>query len=568
MVKVNVFFFVFWLLFGSIKCSLDEFFEYTRGGDPNTPEKLEKVIDILMRRNMSTVQVDCETSLFESLIPVFASIAQVSEAIQNKLYQEALFDYMNKRCLATIVKIRKGELGVEGRLKIIQMIWLTTHETNFTTKYKVKIVVPDRTVTFMIKVLTLVDSDSCSSRGMILKLSRFCSSNTCQELVYSSILTSLTVQNKKLPLLKIKYDLENTELYEEFLSKCVEIYKSEGSTKIILETLIRNIINCPNTRKAAEFLLQILNTETLINICKFEEVVALLARLLINSDTFTCFYEVFLSDDDENLRQAKTQMLEIKAKHDVILRISSGSDSLTDQSAYSEYLGFFRNYPNVFQDYLRIDSVFVVNSVKKINLEIKKLIEKLDKQTIPAKKLINVVICFIMLNAIPSIEIQELSGFDYDFLLDAYLRPEITALNPNITPKHLYQVLLLPFAKLETTTIQKTFNAMKTIVSSESEKFDDYVITLSLYLKSFDDQIFLDSLKIVYEFYKSRGMDFNCIAGSLLVKLITTSDHFLSLKVFKFCRDEKMLSKSHFEMADNYISKYGIIVDISQYQIS
>lgn len=70
----------------------------------------------------------------------------------------------------------------------------------------------------MLNVLKFVDNNSCNTRRMILKLAPFSESEACQELVYSSIINSLNCQNKKLPLMHMKYNLKATEKYAAFIS--------------------------------------------------------------------------------------------------------------------------------------------------------------------------------------------------------------------------------------------------------------------------------------------------------------------------------------------------------------
>lgn len=219
MVKVTTLFVTLLLLVEATKCStMAEVLSITSFGESNTPEKLEKVAEIVLKNNIYSTQVDSETSLFDLLNPVYASIAGISESAQNKLYMEGLFDHMNKVCLSAILKIKRGTITVREKMEIVQKIWLTSHETNFFDSFKIKNTLPDKTLTLMLRVLTTIDSDSCNTRGMILKLAPFCESEECQELIYSSILNSFKCQNnKKLPMLKMKYNLENTEKYDAFI---------------------------------------------------------------------------------------------------------------------------------------------------------------------------------------------------------------------------------------------------------------------------------------------------------------------------------------------------------------
>lgn len=126
MVKVNFFLLFLVLSLETINCALvAKLFDITGySGNINTPDKLEKVISLVLANNISSAQVDSETSLFNLISPIFASMAGLSEDEQHKIYIDALFDYMNKACLTAMVKIKKGQLTAEERTEIIQKIWL------------------------------------------------------------------------------------------------------------------------------------------------------------------------------------------------------------------------------------------------------------------------------------------------------------------------------------------------------------------------------------------------------------------------------------------------------------
>jgi hypothetical protein len=187
MVKVHFFLLALVLSFDTIKCGLlakiRTIAEYS-GKNIITPEKLA----LVLKEKIKSAQVDSETTLFSFLNPIVAPFSGISENEQNKIYTEALFDHMNKACLSTIVKIKRGQLMEQESTEIIQKIWLTSHESEFFNNFKTKLKIPDKTVIFMLKVLDSLNLNTCNSHEMILKLAPLCESETCQELVYSSIL--------------------------------------------------------------------------------------------------------------------------------------------------------------------------------------------------------------------------------------------------------------------------------------------------------------------------------------------------------------------------------------------
>ena len=532
----------------------------------NTPEKLDKVVDAVLKHNIYSVQVDSNTSIFELLIPVFSSMSGISGAAQSKFYIEALFDHINKSCLSVILKDKKNQLAALDKSEIAQKIWFTINEAEIINNYKLKAVeIPEKTVILMLKALNLVDPFSCNTRGMVSKLAPFCESESCQELIYSSILSSLNCENKKkkFPSFKVKYNLKSTDKYDNFISSCYEIYKSERTNLVPLDNFIRVIINGPSTHTAADILLIIMEKANLIRISECDELITVLTRFLLNSESFNHFADQFLSDEDENIQNMKTKMLKIKEKRDTIKTMCTGSIYIANYQAFNDYIDLFRNNKDVLTEYHEIDEYFVINVVNDLNSEIFKLIENLNNQTEAKIKLIFICLSFIILNAIPLLPMKEFLGMDYELLLDAYLSPEIAELNPRIVADHLSQVILLPFAKLEISTLDKLLMALQRNNPDAADRLQ-MVVTLALHYREFDDESFLKACNTAHKFYETKQLSLSDLAAFLLAKLIKKRNYYLARKLFDFCSSRGILHKTIKITTERYLSVFENTIEFSE----
>lgn len=559
MVKAVLIILALILSFGAIKCALiTKIFKITgNSGDLNSPEKLEKVVSAIFEENLCSAKAERGISLFHLLYPVIASFSGISENDQYKFYIDALFQYMNKACLSAIMKIKREQLTLEERTEIIQKISLTINETAFFYGFKSKLTVPDRTNTFMLNVLKSVPVgyDSFDICGMILKLAPFCESEACQEIVYSSILDSLEDQTNVLPLLSMKYNLKDTDKYDAFIMSCYEIYKLERPNIIPLDIFISNIITGPGTVEASLIFLNIINKDILIKFSRSKQSTNNLSRFLFNSRIFDQFYEQFLSDEDENIVALKIRTLKFKENYDAILAMHNDSAIQASDVIFKEYIDIFRNHKDALKEYNEIDPYFVAETVRRFNFEIIELIRYFDSITDATRKLITVCVSFTILNAIPNVHLIEYFAIDYEFLLDAFLNPDVLALNLNVAVDHISKVITIPYAKLELSTLDKVLVALKQCTKHDPEERFHIAVTMALYWRYFDDKIFFKAFATVVEFYESNHLEMNSIVLPLLMKFLCDGEYYLARYLIKFCREKKLLPKIFEIVANRYLGR-------------
>lgn len=307
--------------------------------------------------------------------------------------------------------------------------------------------------------------------------------------------------------------------------------------------------------------------EILIKNEKYEDFVNNLTRFLLNTETFDQFADQFLSSGgDEVIFNLKNKMSEIKVNHQAICKIVSGSATAANDQDFMEYIDLFRNHKYALTEYYDIDPDFVIDTVKELNYEIARLMNEFSRQIDAKSKLVYVSVSFIILNAIPSLPMRDLIGTNYEMILNNYLCPEIQALSPLINPNHIINTITLPFAKLEKSTLEKCLAALQRSCPDYLEKFH-LAVFLALCMRSFDDEIFLDTLKTVHEFYEAMGYGLNDLVPVLLARFCHKRDYYLARKVFNFCRDHKLLPKTIHAIAEEYVSNFSTNVDAESFSI-
>jgi hypothetical protein len=267
----------------------------------------------------------------------------------------------------------------------------------------------------------------------------------------------------------------------------------------------KQIFNGPGTAEAAKTLLKIVDKDNLVKISRHKESINHLTRFLLNTRTFDEISRRFFSDTDENenenIAAMKVQMLTIKENYDSITEMTKVSPVQLNDGKLIEYMDHLGIDRDLLKRYFDIDPDFVTSTIRQLNIEIFRLVDSFNSFTDCKKKLVIISVAFIILCAIPVFHLREFDIIDYEPLLDAYLKPELLLSDSNIVADHLGLVIILPFAKLEISTLEKLFIAFNRCGTKEyAEERFHVATTLALYWRHFNDQIFLESLQTFADF--------------------------------------------------------------------
>ena len=542
-------FFIFFLIvpcYFSSRTTIDLVLKYKDSKPSDRQVIIESIVETSLHSNYR--YDEHQNSRFSQVINEMAFHTGSTKLSQNKIIFKGLCDVVVKMGVKALTQSLEAVLTEAFRSCMIKLICITIVEADFLKACNRNFIFPESYIMAFLNVLHIFSKMGDLGADIPVNVGRHCKSEDCFGLFYTLMRNEYSKPGDQiiLPVFGSSLKTKNSKSFDEFIQFCL---LDPDNYKFPRLNIIKNIILGPISMETTEVLLNLINVEEFLQIFDDSEQLQnrFIHRLLVSDKIGDFFFDKLGSEFDlvESVQIMKLKMLVFRKRYDIIMAVIDADIFLMSNDQILALNRLLDTSENVLKSYMEMDMDFCIEV---INTLINRIPHIFAECNFAGSELKFIYMAHVMtiISFIPIKLDETFSNISLDplvlFINQQHQSKDVFS---DYNQRIIRKIFLFSFTKIKSITLDML--QINLVVRPE------HFIYASINSKLLDQEGAYQRFQLFHQFSQERGIDFNEIATSMLLKAVYSFDPFNARKFYNYCVEHRLVPKSLLLLSDRII---------------